>query len=281
MSEDNDKTASKSESKSESNSESRSRNTSGNTSRNKRIKTALIAAFVLVMFVFSGIVIYIYLIGQDNSPAAYYVASEQSVQITETRTIETADDSGVNNNPVLNEDAAGYNSGAYGGDSAYDFLQLKKEPKESKVLSTGCINEFTFEENCNAPSGCVGTRTKMCINNEWSYTTNCTSNLIKCSHGSCMEQCKDDKNYFIEKYRITNNKTLIFYYADEPHSDAMLPFMQSMERVMLLKYGDDTSFEQYLNLFGTVPSLVCFDNQATTTGEKTQEEVESFKAANC
>ncbi len=281
MSEDNDKNANNSESKSE----DRSRNTDGNTGRNKRIKTALIAAFVLVMFVFSGIVIYIYISGQGSSPAVYYVAPEQSVQITETRTIETtetADNPGVNNDPVLNEDAAGYNSGAYGGDSAYDFLQLKKEPKKNnKVLSTGCINEFTFEENCNAPSGCIGTRTKMCINNEWSYTTNCTSNLIKCSHGSCMEQCKDDKNYFIEKYRITNNKTLIFYYADEPHSDAMLPFMQSMERVLLLKYGEDTSFEQYLNLFGTVPSLICFDNYATTTGEKTQEEVESFKAASC
>lgn len=143
-----------------------------------------------------------------------------------------------------------------------------------------CISGLQLTEQCNAQNSCPGTKTKICVDGIWTYSS-CQTNLQNCQ-GTCKTSCDTTATMqsLMNKYNI-NEQTLVFYYGNEVHSQNMIPFMSKMSNTLLLQDGKDKEMEQFLGLTGTIPTSICFSTKASLIGEKTQSEVEYFKDKNC
>lgn len=171
------------------------------------------------------------------------------------------------------------NTGAKTNNSVIPASQPAVKPVPSELKNGECLTWEKWEETCKAPNGCWGTKEKSCVSGKWQYTA-CTSTLVMCSSGSCMSECNADRENLASKYKLDKN-SLVFYYKNETHSNKMLEFIKSINNVYLLKYGNDSDLEQFLGLKGTVPTIICFSNRASKSGEMTKEEVEQFRTGNC
>lgn len=222
-----------------------------------------VSVFVILMF-FAAAMVYIFTADNDNTKFTYNQPSTE-VRIIQTQTTQ---------NP-----AAGNGSGQAG----QNFWRPMGQPVNFSAIQeaniTRCNTWETYEDVCKADNGCQGTIKMNCISGKWKYG-NCTTIYSMCSDNMCRVDCRDEKQKYAEKYSLTD-QSIVFFYMNEPHSNAMLPFMRTMSSTYLLENGKDIWFESYLGLRGTIPAVVCFNNKAILVGEHTRAEVEDFRLRNC
>ncbi len=238
-----------------------------NKTEKKRKLRIIIAVSVFMVFIFFAAVM-VYIFTAENTDIKFTYSQPGEVRVVQqTQTTQ---------NPASA-------AGSAGQKAEQNYWRPMGQPVNLSAIeeknAVKCSAWETFEEVCKADSGCQGTRPMSCVNGKWEYG-NCTTAYSTCSDSMCRIDCRGEKQKYAEKYSLTD-QSIIFFYMNEPHSNAMLPFMKTMSNVYLLENGKDIWFENYLGLQGTIPAVVCFSNNAVLIGERTQSEVEDFRLRNC
>ena len=86
----------------------------------------------------------------------------------------------------------------------------------------------------------------------------------------------------LEKYGFDSH-TIIFYYSDEPHSNAMKPIARQLESTYAFYWTNALWDEEFNSCFGTTgvtPAFVCSGTGEISLGEIPKSMLESF-AARC
>jgi hypothetical protein len=79
-------------------------------------------------------------------------------------------------------------------------------------------------------------------------------------------------------YNLTPH-TVIFYYQNEPHSNAMLPLVQKLQAnysFYLTQEIWNKKFNSCFGLTGTTPTFVCAGTLEKLTGEQSKEALKAF-----
>ncbi len=238
-----------------------------NQAEKKRKLRIIIAVSLFMIFMFFAAVM-VYIFTAENNDMKFTYSQPGEVRVVQ-QTQTTQNSANI--------------AGSAGQKAEQNYWRPMGQPVNLSAIeeknAVKCSAWETFEEVCKADNGCQGTKPMSCVNEKWVYG-NCTTSYNMCSDGMCRIDCRNEKQKYAEKYSLTD-QNIIFFYMNEPHSNAMLPFMKTMSSTYLLENGKDIWFENYLGLQGTIPAVICFSNNAILIGERTQSEVEDFRLRNC
>lgn len=84
------------------------------------------------------------------------------------------------------------------------------------------------------------------------------------------------------RYNLTMH-TIIFYYADEPHSNVMVPIVENLSSEYTFYKTQslwDESFNSCFGLSGITPTFVCAGTREKISGETSQSALQAF-ASRC
>ena len=82
----------------------------------------------------------------------------------------------------------------------------------------------------------------------------------------------------LKKYNL-NSETIIFYYANELHSNAMKPLVQTLQSNFMFYWTDTLWDDEFNSCFGTsgvTPTFVCAGTREKLIGEVPKQTLEAF-----
>ncbi|MFC1697126.1 hypothetical protein ACFL1H_02240 [Nanoarchaeota archaeon] len=170
--------------------------------------------------------------------------------------------------------------------SLFIFLSIKLSNKND-----ACDFLTILPKDCDI-EGCHGVKQGSCISGKVTYsecipTSDCQNinNKIDANGDAGGKVIKDDvvinKIYLIkDKFDLKDN-TIIFYHADDLHSENMKPIVNNLEKEGIEFLWRDPIFQdelnEFFNLRGAVPEFVCINNvNNPIRGETTEQNLRDY-----
>ncbi|RLE38155.1 hypothetical protein DRJ17_04890 [Candidatus Woesearchaeota archaeon] len=150
------------------------------------------------------------------------------------------------------------------------------------LLSYVYFNEKYNNQNNNNQNKKINTPQKFIVKNNSAQdkvqdkSEQATENLL---YPDNMDKIKNESPTSPNKATSENtlpSGTVVFYYADEPHSENMKQLVKEHPAIYWLKAGDDPVFEAELALNGAVPSFMCYSSMQVIRGEISESQLQDF-----
>lgn len=172
--------------------------------------------------------------------------------------------------------------------SVSDFTSIEKGIKvmafEGSKSTTSTSSEKiqnSLSQSSSSGSGSTSSSSETSETEEISQntSTNNTNTNTSTTTSQTTNDGNDSTSSCLERYGLTEN-TIIFYYQNEPHSNAMLPLVEKLESEYAFYWTDDLWDYEFNacsgHSTGTIPAFVCAGTQAKVIGELSEAELRAF-----